>query len=104
MYFKYSFLVLLMFSLLTSCKKYFEKDPIDKLTPEQAFSSEANLKLYINGFYLMFPNANAVYQSELTSDQTVRKEVPPYLLDGFSAQSAAAFQASTTPWNWTNLH
>src|ERR1700754_300218 len=98
------FIMLIMLSASVSCKKYLEKNPIDKLTPDQAFSTETNLKLYINGFYLMLPNANGIYQSELTSDQTVRKEVPPYLLDGFSAQSAAAFQASTTPWNWTNLH
>ena len=66
-----------MLSLL-SCKKYLQKDPIDKLTPDQAFSSEANLQLYINGFYGMLPNGNRIYQSELTSDITVRKEVPPY--------------------------
>src|SRR6185312_12050776 len=89
--------------LLFSCKKYLEKSPIDKLTPEQAFSTETNLKLYINGFYLMLPNANNIYQSELTSDLTVRKDVPPYLLSGFNAQSALAFHASAAPWNWTNL-
>lgn len=88
---------------MSSCKKYFEKDPLDKLTPEQAFSTEVNLKLYINGFYLMLPNANNIYQSELTSDQTVRKEVPPYLLAGFSAQNALTFQAVGAPWVWTNL-
>lgn len=89
--------------LIFSCKKYLQKDPIDKLTPEQAFSTETNLKLYINGFYLMLPNANNIYQSELTSDLTVRKDVPPYLLAGFNAQSALAFHASAAPWNWTNL-
>lgn len=82
---------------LLSCKKYLQKDPIDRLTPEQAFSSEANLQLYINGFYGMLPNGNRIYQSELTSDITVRKEVPPYLLSGFSPQSALAFHA--TPWS-----
>ena len=81
---------------MLSCKKYLHKDPIDKLTPEQAFSSEANLQLYINGFYGMLPNGNRIYQSELTSDITARKEVPPYLLSGFSPQSALAFHA--TPW------
>lgn len=103
MNFKYSLVCLSLLSALCSCKKYFDKEPIDKLTPDQAFSSEANLKLYINGFYLMLPNANNIYQSELTSDQTVRKEVPPYLLSGFSAQSALAFHATAAPWTWTNL-
>ena len=103
MYFKYSLVCISLLSVLASCKKYLEKDPLDKLTPEQAFSTEANLKLYINGFYLMLPNANNVYQSELTSDQTVRKDVPPYLLSGFSAQSALAFNAVAAPWTWTNL-
>ncbi|MBO9658391.1 MAG: RagB/SusD family nutrient uptake outer membrane protein [Chitinophagaceae bacterium] len=97
------FIAVSALGLLSSCKKYLEKDPIDKLTPDQAFSTEANLKLYINGFYLMLPNANNIYQSELTSDLTVRKEVPPYLLSGFSAQSALAFHASAAPWTWTNL-
>lgn len=98
----------ILFAILTllalaSCKKYLDKDPVDRLTPEQAFSTETNLKLYVNSFYLMLPNANNIYQSELTSDQTVRKEVPPYLLPGFSAQSALAFHATASPWNWTNL-
>lgn len=96
------FLLLLLLSL-ASCTKYLEKDPLDKLTPEQAFSTETNLKLYINGFYLMLPNANNIYQSELTSDQTVRKDVPPYLLSGFNAQSSLAFHAAAAPWTWTNL-
>src|ERR1700749_2015921 len=99
--------ILLMAVMITgavSCKKYLEKDPIDKLTPDQAFSTEANLKLYVNGFYLMLPNANNIYQSELTSDQTARKDVPPYLLSGFTAQSALAFNASAAPWTWTSLH
>lgn len=103
--------MLLVAVTLSACKKYFDKSPLDKLTPDQAFSSEANLKLYINSFYLMLPNANAIYQSELTSDQTVRKDVPPYLLSGFSAQSAfsgttaQAFHASNAGanWNWSNL-
>jgi hypothetical protein len=97
------FLVLIMSLTLVSCQKYLDKDPVDRLTPEQAFSTETNLKLYINGFYLMLPNANNVYQSELTSDQTVRKDVPPYLLSGFSSQSATAFHAAASPWTWTNL-
>src|SRR5690349_7456884 len=107
MNFKHSLLYISLLSVLSGCKKYLEKEPIDKLTPEQAFSSETNLKLYVNGFYpLMLPNANAIYQSELTSDQTVRKEVPPYLLAGFNAQSATTFQATAFPWTtgtWGNL-
>lgn len=96
-------LLIFLAGSLASCKKYLDKDPLDRLTPDQAFSTETNLKLYVNGFYLMLPNANNVYQSELTSDQTVRKEVPPYLLSGFSAQSALAFHAVAAPWNWSNL-
>lgn len=96
--------MLIVLSAGMSCKKYLEKDPLDKLTPDQAFSTETNLKLYVNGFYLMLPNANSIYQSELTSDQTVRKDVPPYLLSGFSAQSALAFNAVAAPWTWTSLH
>ena len=97
------FIFIISLTVLFSCKKYLQKDPIDKLTPVQAFSTETNLKLYINSFYLMLPNANNIYQSELTSDLTVRKDVPPYLLSGFSAQSALAFHAAAAPWNWTNL-
>ena len=105
-------IVVVIFSFMTllSCKKYLHKDPLDKLTPEQAFSSEANLQLYINGFYGMLPNGNRIYQSELTSDITVRKEVPPYLLSGFSAQSPLAFHAtawsgsaSPTAMSWGDL-
>ncbi|MES3016812.1 MAG: RagB/SusD family nutrient uptake outer membrane protein [Bacteroidota bacterium] len=101
MYIKNICLLLLCIITLASCEKYLEKDPLDKLTSDQAFSNESNLQLYVNGFYTMLPNANQIYQSELMSDITVRKEVYPYLLTGFTPQSAIIQQAA--PWTWTNL-
>ncbi len=84
-------------SLLSSCKKFLDKDPLDKLTPEQAFASENTMQLYINSFYNnMLPDGPAIYQGDVMSDITVPNAVPAYIGVNFSAQNASG-------WSWGNL-
>jgi starch-binding outer membrane protein, SusD/RagB family len=95
--FKYIFIASILFITAASCKKYLEKDPVDKLTTEQAFSSEPNLQLYINSFYAqMLPAGPAIYQSEVMSDNTVPRQVPIYIAGTINSQNV-------TGWVWNNL-
>lgn len=82
---------------LSSCKKFLDVDPVDKLTPEQAFSTENNLQLYVNSFYpANLPDGPGVYQADVMTDVTVPNAVPNYLSGRLTPQDAAV-------WNWGNL-
>jgi len=82
---------------ITSCKKYLDLKPIDKLTPEQAFANENNLQLYVNSFYdQMLPTGPAIYQGDVMSDITVPNAVPNYIGGRLSSQDA-------TGWTWGDL-
>lgn len=90
-------LLLIVLLALTSCKKFLNQEPIDKLTPEQAFANENNLQLYVNSFYTqMLPQGPAIYQGDVMSDITVPNNVPAYVGGRLSSQDA-------TGWNWGNL-
>lgn len=91
------FFVLSVLLTLTSCKKFLDKTPLDKLTPQQAFASENTLQLYVNSFYAqMLPTGPAIYQGDVMADNTVPTAVPNYLSGRLSSQEA-------TGWNWGNL-
>lgn len=97
MYYKNILLVLVILLTLTSCKKFLEKAPLDKLTPEQAFSNENNLNLYVNSFYAqMLPDGPAIYKGDVMADITVPNAVPGYISGRLSSQDASG-------WNWGNL-
>lgn len=96
MYTKNILILLIAVLSLSSCKDFLDIDPMDKLTPEQAFSSESNLKLYTNSFYTMLPDGPAIYQGDVLSDITVPNAVPNYISGRLSSQDA-------TGWSWGSL-
>lgn len=90
-----------------SCKKVLDKNPLDSLTPQQAFSTEQNLQLYTNSFYQMIPSAQAIYgesgslegyyfQGNIISDNTGWTQTNPYLGSGFTSRNSQG-------WSWTAL-
>lgn len=84
-------------STIASCRKFLEKSPPDKLTQEQAFSSETTLQLYVNSFYQnMLPDGYAIYRGDVMSDATVPSTVPDYLRNLLSPANASG-------WSWNNL-
>lgn len=90
-------LVFLVLGILTSCKEYLDIEPMDKLTPEQAFANENNLKLYTNSFYVqMLPDGPAIYQGDVMADITVPNTVPNYLSGNLNVNNV-------TGWSWNNL-
>jgi hypothetical protein len=83
---------------MSSCEDFLTQEPKDKLTSAQAFSSEATLQLYINGFYAtILPNAATIYSGDVTSDIMVPTVIPDYLLAGNVNAN------NTSGWTWTNL-
>lgn len=80
-----------------SCKKYFDKKPFDSLTPGQTFSSEQNVQLYVNSFYVQgMPSATTIFTDDQISDLAAKRDVPDYLTGVFTSQQG-------TGWNWTPL-
>ena len=88
---------LVMLVALSSCSKFLDKAPLDKLTPDQAFSNENNLKLYVNSFYAqMLPDGPTIYKGDVMADITVPNSVPTYISGKLSSQDA-------TGWSCGNL-
>ena len=83
--------------MLSGCKKFLDRTPLDKLTEEQAFASENTLQLYTNSFsVLMLPDGPGIFMGDVMSDITVPNTVPGYIAGKVTSQEA-------TGWNWDNL-
>ncbi|WP_285056396.1 RagB/SusD family nutrient uptake outer membrane protein [Pedobacter ginsengisoli] len=87
-------LLLVLVIAFSSCKKFLDIDPLDKLTPEQAFSTENNLQLYVNSFYGSLPDGPGIYQADVMTDITVPNAVPNYISGKLSVQDAAVWSFS----------
>jgi len=63
----YRNIIVLIFAVfaLSSCKKFLEIQPEDKLIEEQVFTSAKNIKLYLNGSYVKL-GGNTLYGENLT--------------------------------------
>lgn len=80
-----------------SCKKILDQKPVDKLTRDQAFSTEKNLELYCNSFLQnMMPSNDVLFKGDQLSDICVPAGVPQYLTPQFTPLQASG-------WTWTNL-
>lgn len=94
---KYRLSMVLAMLLLASCKKFLDRTPLDKLTPEQAFASENTLQLYTNSFHVtMLPTGNDIFQGDVMADITVPNTVPAYIGGKISPVEA-------TGWSWGDL-
>lgn len=94
---KYSLIIILIIISASSCKKFLDRTPLDSLTPDQAFSTEQNLQLYVNSFYnQMIPSGNSIYTGDKMSDIQAVRDVPAYLQGVYTSQQA-------TGWTWTPL-
>lgn len=91
------FIYTLVVLTLGACKKILDQAPLDKLTPDQAFSTEKNLELYCNSFLQnMLPSNDKLFKGDQLSDICVPAGVPQYLTPQFTVQQASG-------WSWGNL-
>jgi len=89
--------MLLLLLTLSSCEKYLDIDPVDRLTPQQAFGSENSLRLYTNSFYVQqMPDGPAIYQGDVMADITVPNKVPDFLGGSVNSNNASG-------WSWGPL-
>lgn len=89
--------VMLFITSLASCKKFLDRTPLDKLTPEQAFATENTLQLYTNSFHVqMLPTGNDIFQGDVMADITVPNTVPAYIGGKVTPVEAGG-------WSWGNL-
>ncbi len=95
---KFSLLYVGVLFLVTSCDSTFlEKEPFDKLVPKTFFSSEAELDLYVNSFYLDFvPTGQEIATADGTSDYSAIT-----VSDGFIAGNFTPLNQGS--WNWSAL-
>ncbi|HEY4208275.1 MAG TPA: RagB/SusD family nutrient uptake outer membrane protein [Puia sp.] len=86
--------------LLASCSKFLDREPLTQISPDNAFSSESELKLYTQSFYGMFPSAdggfpNGIYNE--TIDNIITTSLSPQLTGDRVAP------VTDGNWSWGNL-
>lgn len=97
-------LCFVILTALSSCKKILDLKPIDKITPENAFSTANGLDLYANSFYNSLlpgssatPFASGQFSADKLSDYAAVTSISTYLLaNGFDPSQASG-------WDWGNL-
>lgn len=86
---------LLMTLIAVSCNTL-EQNPVDKLFENNAFQTEADLKLYTNGFYSMLPSGYTVFYGDRISDYMAPIAVGKFFLGSYTAQDSGN-------WSWGSL-
>ena len=75
---KHNLLVICLLLLgFSSCNKFMDRDPLAKISPDNFFKTEKDLKLYINSMYTMVPDAETIYNEDM--DNVVKSSVSEFL-------------------------
>ena len=88
---------LLLIVAMVSCKKDLNLKPFDKLSPDNAFNTEADLQLYATSFYKILPDGNSIMRGDVMSDVMAGKDVNTYLIPG------AYNSTQSSGWSWGDL-
>lgn len=88
---------LLLILAMVSCKKDLNLKPFDKLSPDNAFNTEADLQLYATSFYKNLPDGNAIIRGDVMSDYMAGKDVNTFI------QPNAYTAVQSTNWSWGEL-
>jgi len=62
------FIIFLSVATMASCSKFLDREPLTQISPDNAFSSESELKLYMQSFYGMFPTADAAFPNGIYNE------------------------------------
>lgn len=87
-------------SLLASCSKFLDRQPLTQISPDNAFSSESELKLYIQSFYGMFPSADGGFPNGIYNEN-----IDNIITTSLSNQLTGDRVVPVTDgnWSWGNL-
>src|ERR1700755_1944711 len=102
--------------LFSSCSKFLDREPISQISPDNAFSSESELQLYVHSFYGMFPIADGgfpygiynesfdnIVLTSLSNQLTGQRVVP--VTDANWGNSSSTTATSTGSWgNLRNIN
>ncbi|GEP90571.1 Starch-binding associating with outer membrane [Chitinophaga terrae (ex Kim and Jung 2007)] len=80
-----------------ACNKDLNLKPFDKLSPGNAFNTEADLQLYANSFYNMLPTGNDIIRGDVMSDYVAGKDVNNYIREN------AYTAVNSSGWSWGDL-
>ncbi|HET8735287.1 MAG TPA: RagB/SusD family nutrient uptake outer membrane protein, partial [Pricia sp.] len=75
---------------------YLDKEPLSEITAENFFNTEADLKLYTNGFYRMFPSTS-IYNGDANTDNIIQNELSELM------RGARLVPTSGGGWDWGYL-
>ena len=81
-------IVFFLMSLVVAGCNTLEQNPSDKLFESNAFQTEADLKLYTNGFYSMLPSAYTIFYGDRVSDYMAPIAVGKFFLGSYTAQDS----------------
>jgi len=92
---KFIYLLPIAVSLFTSCDNILNRTPLDTTNSESFFSSESDLQLYTNQFYMILPTASSQYNE--SSDLTINNSLSDEVLGTRTNNSGDAY------WKWEEL-
>ncbi len=94
------YLLILSLAVFTACEDDFlERYPLSEITPENSFSTEADLELYTNSFYSDLPGQGGIIQSDLRSDNILYNGVPFEQ----TGERVIPGEAGSNGWSWGDL-
>lgn len=79
----------------SACSKFMDRDPLAKISPDNFFKTEKDLKLYINSMYTMVPDAETIYNEDM--DNVVKSSVSEFLT------GRRQVPVTGGGWSWTEL-
>jgi len=95
--FRIYFYLLASFAMILGCSEDFlEKEPLSELSPSAFFNKAADLELFVNSFYPMFPGTG-IYNGDNATDNIIQSG-PTELQSG-----ARTVPASGGGWTWSYL-
>jgi len=94
---KYSILGLVAITFASCSKDFLDREPFDKLVPNNYFTTEADLQLYSNSFYQQFiPAGLAIVQADEMGEYTSKNNSPKFISGNFSSIDQGQ-------WSWGKL-
>jgi hypothetical protein len=94
------FIIFLSVVTLASCSKFLDREPLTQISPDNAFSSESELKLYMQSFYGMFPSADGGFPNGIYNEL-----IDNIITTALSSQLTGDRVIPVTDgnWSWGNL-
>lgn len=90
-------LLILLFAMfsIVSCNDALDVTPKDRITPENFFKNEAELQMYSNKFYNLFPGEGGIIRE--TTDQIAKNDITDEL------RGSRIVPSSGSGWSWSQL-